>query len=115
MSTRKLSKNSEESEKAIERYLCAQVKAAGGIPLKFSSGTDTGYPDRILIFPDGAIVWAEIKSKGENPTKLQSHRMQTLREDYKQTVYLCDSKEKVDYIIKNYKRIGIYRANRYGK
>lgn len=53
MKGRNLSRNSEESEKAIESYLCHLVREAGGIPLKYSSGTSTGYPDRLLLFPGG--------------------------------------------------------------
>lgn len=68
--------------------------------LKFSSAVTTGYPDRILIFPDGVLLWVEIKSKGKNPTKLQSYRIAALR-DCRQNVFVCDSKAKADYIIKN--------------
>ena len=100
MAERKYSRNSAESEKAIERYLCELVRAEGGLPLKYYNPTATGYPDRILLFPDGDVIWVELKSKGQGPTPLQSARIARLREDYRQRVYVCDSKAKAAEILK---------------
>lgn len=96
---RNLSYNADESEKAIESYLCRLVKESGGIPLKYSSGTTTGYPDRVLLFPGGRVIWVEVKSAGCNPTALQSHRIQQLRE-LGLVVRLCDSREKAEAIVR---------------
>lgn len=103
MKGRNLSRNSEDSEKAIESYLCHLVRGAGGIPLKYSSGTSTGYPDRLLLFPGGEMIWVEVKSAGCNPTPLQSHRMQQLR-TMGFRVRLCDSRAKAEEIVGNYRQ-----------
>lgn len=101
MAKRKLTRNAEESEKAIERYLCELTKQAGGLPLKYYNPNATGYPDRILIFPDGEVIWVEVKSRGEHPTALQYARMTRLRDDYRQTVYVCDSRARAEEIVLN--------------
>ena len=100
---RNLDRNSEESEKALESYLCRLVRQAGGVALKYASGTSTGYPDRLLLFPGGRVIWVEVKSRGGNPTPLQSHRICCLRE-MGFVVRLCDSREKAEAIV----RIGTY-------
>ena len=68
------------SEKNIERHLTEEVKKAGGLCLKFSSMTETGYPDRVLLFPGGLMAFVELKSTGKKPTKLQEIRHVQLRE-----------------------------------
>lgn len=68
------------SEKYIERKLKEEVGKRGGICLKFQSMTDTGYPDRIILFPFGMIFFAELKTRGKKPTKLQMMRHTQLRE-----------------------------------
>lgn len=100
---RRLECNAGESEKALESYLCRLVKAAGGVALKYSCATATGYPDRILLFPGGRVIWVEVKSRGCNPTALQSHRIARLRE-MGCVVRLCDSREKAEAIV----RIGLH-------
>ena len=99
MAERKYTKNSEESEKAIEKYLCELTKAQGGLALKYFNSSSTGFPDRLLLFPDCAPIWVEVKSKGKNPTTLQSHRIRQLREQYRQRVYVCDSRAKATAIV----------------
>lgn len=84
--------HAEESEKAIEKYLAEQVKVRGGICLKFASATEAGYPDRLICLPGGITVWAELKSKGKKPTRLQQLRHARLRKlGYR--VYVIDSKD----------------------
>lgn len=96
---RRLSCNAEESEKALESYLCRLVREAGGLALKYASGTATGFPDRLLLFPRGRVIWVEVKSKGCSPTALQSHRMAQLRE-LGLVVRLCDSRAKAEEIVR---------------
>lgn len=105
MSIRQYSRNSEESEKQIERYLCQQMKLIGGLALKYFNPHATGYPDRLLLFPDGSVWWAEIKSKGKHPTLLQSTRIARLREDLRQIVYVVDSRQRVNEIITLWRHI----------
>lgn len=60
-----------DSEKLIERKLVDGVKAKGGLCVKFYSAYQRGVPDRIILMPGGRIYFAELKSTGKKPTKLQ--------------------------------------------
>ncbi len=103
MSQRNYDHNADESERAIEQYLVKLTKEAGGIALKFSSATQTGYPDRLLLFPHSCAVWVELKSRGENPTPLQNYRIMQLRE-MGYMVRVCDSREKVREAVEHAKK-----------
>lgn len=65
-------------EKSIEQMLIKEVKSRGGLCEKWSSGT-SGWPDRIIILPDGKVGFVEVKAPGEEPRKLQLHRHEQLR------------------------------------
>jgi len=75
----KFSEHKNHSEKAIEHHLVDEVTARGGLCLKFSSHTTTGYPDRLVLMPGGRCCWFELKSKGMKPTRLQRLRHDELR------------------------------------
>lgn len=83
------------SEKAIERYLVEKVKSWGGICLKYSNPGMVGYPDRLILLPGGCVMWVELKSKGKNPTKLQTIRHREL-ERLGQYIATIDSRDGVD-------------------
>lgn len=106
---RELGLNGEESEKALERYLCRLVLGAGGLCLKYSSGTATGYPDRVVVMPSGRVCWVEVKSRGCCPSALQAVRMHELRERH-QMVRLCDSREKAEAILRELAEPGNFRG-----
>ena len=88
----------ETSEKAIEAYLSGRVKEAGGISLKFSSFTQTGYPDRVVLLPYGLSAWVELKSRGQRPRPLQRVRHDELRA-LGHPVYVIDSRTGVDKML----------------
>lgn len=102
MARRDLTRNDDESEKAIESYLCRLTHEAGGIALKYASAATTGYPDRLLLFPYGRQAWVEVKSKGRLPTPLQCHRINRLRA-LGHAVFICDSRAGVEEIIRKFK------------
>ena len=85
-------------EKEIEAYLVKRMKAIGGECYKFVSPARRGVPDRMCVFPDGKVVFAELKAPGKKPTKLQEVEMQKLR-DLHQTVYVVDHTAQVDNMI----------------
>ena len=60
-----------ESEKLLERKLKDRVKKLGGLALKFVSPSFTGVPDRIVLMPGGRCFFAELKTTGKKPTKIQ--------------------------------------------
>lgn len=98
-SIKRLVRYADESEKSIEAYLVRKTKAMGGLCLKFSSHSETGYPDRLLMMPGGETAWAEIKSKGCKPRAIQYLRMAEL-EHLGFRTYVLDSREKVDEMLK---------------
>ena len=103
--------HAEESEKAIEKYLAEQVKVRGGICLKFASATEAGYPDRLICLPGGITVWAELKSKGKKPTRLQQLRHALLRK-LGYMVYVIDSKYGVRKLIRKIFAQGAFSRRR---
>lgn len=93
--------HAEVSEKAIERYLVKRVRAAGGVCLKYANPNMVGYPDRLILLPDGYAMWVEVKSKGKKPAKIQAIRQAEL-ESLGQYVNTVDNKESVDDIMETY-------------
>lgn len=93
--------HSNVSEKAIERYLVKRVTTLGGLCLKYSNPNVTGYPDRLVLLPCGFLFWIELKSKGKRPTAIQRLRHQELKA-LGHTVFVVDSKEQVDWILRKF-------------
>ena len=102
-SVRRLARHAEGSEKNIEAYLVGKVEEAGGLCLKFTSHTETGYPDRLVLLPGGRTAWVELKSQGEKPRRIQEVRMEKLRL-LGFDVHVADSKEKVNEIMEGFSR-----------
>ena len=90
-----LANHSEDSEKVIEAYLVKKVREYGGICLKYSNPGMTGYPDRVILFPDGITVWVEVKSKGQKPKPIQEIRIKEIRD----LGHNVASKEEVDSLL----------------
>lgn len=59
------------SEKTIERKLREACTAQGGMCIKLLTDQYIGLPDRMCLFPNGKIVFAETKSTGKKPRKIQ--------------------------------------------
>ena len=66
-------------EKATEQKLILMIKAAGGIAPKFINPGYDGMPDRIVLLPEGRIVFVEVKVPGKKPRPLQQARHDMLR------------------------------------
>lgn len=93
-----ITRHSEVSEKAIEKYLVEQVKAIGGICLKYSNANMVGYPDRVVCLHGGRTVWVELKSRGKRPTKVQVIRQGELV-SLGHEVHTIDNKQSIDELI----------------
>ena len=66
--------------------------------MKFVSPSFSGMPDRLLLFPDGKLAFAEIKAPGRKPRPLQISRIEKLRSlGFK--VYVIDSIEMIGGVI----------------
>lgn len=87
-----------ESEKALERKLCAEVKKVGGWAIKLLPGLIKGLPDRMVLLPGGRVVFVEVKTTGLKPTKMQTLIHERLRAlGFK--VWVVDSSEKINNLI----------------
>ena len=84
-------------EKYIEQQLAKEVRGRGGLCEKWISGT-SGWPDRIVILPDGKVGVVEVKAPGKEPRKLQMHRHEQLRL-LGQKVYVLDHPEQIGGIL----------------
>lgn len=91
-------RHSQVSEKVIEKYLFDSVKALGGVCLKYSNPNMAGFPDRVVLLPDGITFWVELKSKGKKPTEIQQIRIKYMM-SIGHDVFVIDSKEGVDEVI----------------
>ena len=87
---------SKESEKVLETKLRTMVEdLLNGKALKLSSQLHRGLPDRMVLMPGGKTYFAEMKSTGKKPTKLQLHAHQQLR-DLGFEVWVIDSTESLN-------------------
>ena len=76
---KKIRQHAELSEKAIERKLVEECLKHGLLCIKFSSSTDIGFPDRLILADGGRASWVEVKSFGKQPRKAQLIRHEQLR------------------------------------
>lgn len=65
-------------EKYIEQQLTRAVKKRSGLCEKWNSDT-SGWPDRIVLLPDGKFGFVEVKAPGKEPRPLQIHRHEQLK------------------------------------
>lgn len=68
-----------DSEKAVERKLVELVKAKKGLCIKLLCDQLTGLPDRLCLFPNGKIVFVEVKTTGQKPRRIQTFIHNRLR------------------------------------
>ena len=93
-----------ESEKLIERYLFDQVKQRKGLCIKLLTNHLLGLPDRLCLLPKGRLFFAEIKTTGFKPNKIQVYmHNKIIQLGFK--VYIIDTKKNVDEIIKEYEKV----------
>lgn len=87
-----------ESEKKVERFLYNAVSARGGLCIKLLTNYFIGLPDRLILLPGGRVMFAELKTTGEKPRKVQSVVMDKI----KRLGFLCavmDTCEQVTYYL----------------
>lgn len=76
-----------ELEREIEAYLGREARAMGCLWYKFVSPGARGVPDRILILPDGQLIFVELKAESGELALLQMRQIERLR-SWGQTVYV---------------------------
>lgn len=85
-------------ESEIERHLCEQVHKWGGEVRKLKWINRRGAPDRVVMM-FGKTIFVELKAPGEKPKphQVREHKRMALMG---QKVYVIDSKEQVNNLIK---------------
>lgn len=68
-----------ELESAIERRFLKWVKAQGWKALKMQGVGNKGYPDRLVVMPNGLTAFIEFKRLDEEPRPLQVARIKELK------------------------------------
>lgn len=66
-------------ESQIERRLAQGVKAKGGMCMKFTSPGLPGVPDRIVLLPDGRVIFIELKTKSGRLAAVQRWVISAMR------------------------------------
>ena len=66
-------------EKEIERRMVQTVKARGGLGYKFVSPNNPGVPDRIIITPDGRVIFVELKTEIGRLARLQKWQISEMQ------------------------------------
>lgn len=67
-----------EREKEIEAYIRRGITKMGGLFFKFTSPGNDGVPDRIAVFPDGRVVFTELKAKNGKLSAVQMYQIDRL-------------------------------------
>ena len=67
------------TEKQIERKFVQEVKALGGICLKWVSPGFDGVPDRLVFLPGCHFGLVEVKAPGKKPRPIQKARHRLLK------------------------------------
>lgn len=66
-------------EKEIERRMVLEVKKRGGLCYKFISPSNPGVPDRIVITPDGRVIFVELKTEIGRLANIQKWQVSEMR------------------------------------
>lgn len=87
------------AEAPVEKYLCDQVKAAGGVCLKLAMIGKRNFPDRTVLLPGGIIFFVECKDISKDLRKTQRWFIERILQPLGFTVYVCKTKKQVDKIL----------------
>ena len=66
-------------ERDIEKVLVDEVRKVGGRAYKFTSPGNDGVPDRIVLIPDGQIIFVELKTEVGRLTRLQRTQCERIK------------------------------------
>jgi len=85
-------------ERDLEKYFTAQCKKYGLLTLKLHVRFARGWPDRIVAFENGQVLWVELKRPGGKLSALQA-KLHTDLGKIGHKVYVLDSKEGIDRVL----------------
>ena len=66
-------------ESRVEKRLVDAVRAVGGFAYKWTSPGRRGVPDRLVLLPDGELVFVEVKSPGGTLSPVQRVEIDRIR------------------------------------
>ena len=66
-------------ESQIEARLVKMVRERGGLCYKFVSPANPGVPDRLVITPDGRVVFVELKTEVGRLAKIQHWQIEEMK------------------------------------
>lgn len=90
-------------ESTIEKKICDYAKSKGCAVYKFVSPGRKGVPDRIIVAPQGRVLFLEVKALGKKPTALQLREMKKLTNHYMPATWVDSvdgGKAWVDHLLK---------------
>lgn len=87
-------------ENDVETYLINQCETRNWLCYKFTSPSNAGVPDRLIITIDGQVIFCELKRPGEKPRALQKRVIKHMCE-HNAIVCIVDTKEKIDDMIQD--------------
>lgn len=67
-------------ESQIEKKIADHVKKLGGVSYKFTSPSNRGVPDRIVLFPGGRVMFLEVKQEKGKLSALQQRHLERLKD-----------------------------------
>lgn len=86
-------------ESDIERKAVAMImNRLSVVCVKLTTPGETGYPDRLVVLPNGRVLWMEFKRPGELPRPKQSYIHEQLRK-LGHHVEVCDDAVKAFEIV----------------
>lgn len=85
-------------ERDLERYFTTQCKKRKLMTLKLAVRFSRGWPDRLVLLPNGRILWVELKRPGGKTTPLQDKTHKEMLE-HGHMVHVIDSKEGIDSVL----------------
>jgi len=66
------------NEKTIEKKVCDYAKAQGCLVYKFTSPSNRGVPDRMILAPEGHLLFIEFKQPGGRLSALQKYHIEMI-------------------------------------
>ena len=89
-------------ERTVEQHLVKGLDRIGIPCVKFQPDHMRGMPDRLILLPDGRVIWCELKTQGGKLEPIQQVRHRELEKSGQQ-VRVVWSTEQADTLIEEIK------------
>ena len=89
-------------ERDVESYLVDELKKVGYPCLKFVPDGKVGMPDRVVLLPDGRVLWVELKTDNGRLEEIQKVQHKKLR-DFGHRVVVIWNRDEADKLIEEIK------------